>query len=87
MTRYKAFSKHPTGIDIPFRARSLSGNLDGAFLFFLFSFFFSKFRRRKKGRNPLGGINHRDEHSVYAKIEHLEIKQSGQGETEWRCEF
>lgn len=39
----------------------------------LFFFFFSKFRERKK--EP--GINHRDEHSVYAKIEHLEIKQSG----------
>lgn len=48
MTRYKAFSKHPTGIDIPFRARSLSGNLDGAFLFFFFLSFFLSFEEGRK---------------------------------------
>lgn len=49
----------------------------------LFFFFFSKFRERKK--EP--GINHRDEHSVYAKIEHLENLNRVGEETEWRCEF
>lgn len=72
MTRYKAFSKHPTGID----SRSVSSEKlkwKSRWRVLFFFFFFSKFRERKK--EP--GINHRDEHSVYAKIEHLEIKQSG----------